>query len=94
MWYVIKGGTMGLNFLAGMYPIEGRGSNFLAYRGSLPTQFLPLVGHPNLPIRKNMRNVVRLLNVMILKRVMESTFFQSNIFTACKIKDGKEVKIL
>ena len=52
------------------------------------------MGHPDLPIRKNLRNVVRLLNVMILKIVRESIFFQSNIFAACKIKDGKEVKIL
>ena len=28
---------------------------------------------------------------MILKRVVDSIFFQSNKFTACKIKDGEEV---
>ena len=33
-----------------------------------------------------------LLIVMVLKRVSESIFFQSNKFTACKVKDGKEVE--
>ena len=32
-----------------------------------------------------------LLIVMVLKRVSESIFFQSNKFTACKVKDEKEV---
>ena len=56
-----------------------------------PPQFLPLVGHPDLPIRKTLRRMLDLLIVMILERVSESIFFQNNKFTACKIKDGKEV---
>ena len=32
-----------------------------------------------------------LLAVVILKRVSESIFFQSNTFTACKVKDESEV---
>ena len=30
--------------------------------------------------------------VGILKRVRESFVFRSNIFTTCKIKDGKEIE--
>ena len=48
---------------------------------SSPPQFPCFVGYPDLPMRKTLR-VVGLLIVMI--------FFQSNRFTACKIKDGKE----
>ena len=32
------------------------------------------------------------ITVMILKRVSESIFFQINKFTACKVKDQKEVE--
>ena len=31
-----------------------------------------------------------LLTVMLLKRVIESIFFQGNKFIACKVKDEKE----
>ena len=47
--------------------------------------------HPDLPIRKTLRRVLGLLTVMILKRVSENIFFQSNKFTAYKVKDEKEV---
>ena len=46
-----------------------------------PPQFPRLVGYPDLPLRKTLR-VVDLLTVMI--------FFQSQKFTACKIKYKKE----
>ena len=42
-------------------------------------------------MRETPRRVLDLLTVMILKRVSESIFFQSNKFTACKVKDEKEV---
>ena len=51
----------------------------------------PLVGHPNLCIRKTLRRELGLLTVMILKRVSESIFFQSSKSTECKVKDEKEV---
>ena len=35
--------------------------------------------------------VLGLFAVMILKRMSESIFFQSNKSTACKVKDEKEV---
>ena len=57
----------------------------------IPAQFPPLVGYPDLPIRKTLMRVVVLLTVMILKRVSESIFFQSKGFTVCKVKDDKEV---
>ena len=50
----------------------------------------PLVGHPDLPIKKTLR-VLGLHTAMVLKRVSESIFFQCNNFTACKVKDGNEV---
>ena len=70
------------------YPTEGESLNFYACRETHPRpplpQFLCLVGHPDLPMKKILR-VVGLLNVMI--------FFQSKTFTACKIKDEKEETI-
>ena len=51
----------------------------------------PFVGHPDLTIKKTLRRVLGLLTVMIFKSVIESIFFQSNKFSACKIKDEKEV---
>ena len=50
------------------------------------------MGNPDLPRKKALRKVLGLLNVMILKRVREGIFFQSNIFTACNIKDEEEVE--
>ena len=41
-----------------------------------PPKSPSLVGHPDLPIRKNLRKMLDLLTVMILKRVSESIFFQ------------------
>lgn len=49
------------------------------------------MGNSDLHIRKTLGNVLGLLNVIILKRVSETVFFQSNRFTAGKVKDGKEV---
>ena len=87
-----QGGTRRLNCWLEVYPTEGGSSTFLACRGNPPSQFRPLLGHPNLPIRKTLRRVLGLLTVMVLKRVRESIFFQSNKFTTCKIKDGKVVE--
>ena len=50
--------------------------------GRLP-KFLPLVEHPDLPIRKTLKRVLDPLTVMILKRVSKSIFFQISKFTAC-----------
>ena len=41
----------------------------------------PLVGQPDLTVRKTLRRVVSPLTVMVLKRVNESIFFQSIKFT-------------
>ena len=79
------------DFLVRVYRTEGRSSNFLAGRGSSPPRFPLLLGHPDFPIRKTLRRVLGLLAAMILKRVSDSIFFQSNKFTACKIKDGIKV---
>ena len=49
------------------------------------------MGHHDLPIKKNLRRVLGLLTVMILKRVSQSIFFQSNKFTGRKVNDGEEV---
>ena len=56
-----------------------------------PPQFSTLVRHPDLCIKKPLIRVFGLLTVMILKRVNESVFFQSNKFTACRVNDGREV---
>ena len=59
--------------------------------GRHPTQFFPLLGHPDLTIRKTLIRVLGLLTAMNLKRVTESIFFQRNKFTAYKVKYKKEV---
>ena len=43
--------------------------------GRPSTQFPPLVGYPDLPVRKTLRRVIDLLIVMILKRVSKSIFY-------------------
>ena len=53
---------------------------------------LPLVSNPDLPIKNNLGTVLALITVIILKRVRDSFLFQSSKFTACKVKDGKEVE--
>ena len=49
------------------------------------------MGHHDLPIKKTLRRVLGLLTVMILKRVIQSIFFQSNKFTGRKVNDEEEV---
>ena len=49
------------------------------------------MGHHDLSIKKNLRRVLGLLTVMILKRVSQSIFFQSNKFTGRKVNDEEEV---
>ena len=49
------------------------------------------MGHHDLPIKKTLRRVLGLLTVMILKRVSQSIFFQSNKFTGRKVNDEEEV---
>ena len=58
----------------------------------LPTQVLLFVGNRDLPIRKMARSVLDLFTLMILTRVI-GNIFQSNKFTACKVKDGIEQNI-
>ena len=60
-------------------------------QGDPPPDSLPYVGLPDLPIRKTLRRVLGLFTAMILKRVSEIIYFQSNKFTTCKVKDKKEV---
>ena len=57
---------------------------------SIPS-LTPLVGNPDLLMRKTLRSVTYMFTAMTLKRVSESVFLQSNTFRACKVKDGKEV---
>ena len=47
--------------------------------------------HPDLLIWKNLRRVLGLLTAMVLKRVSESVFFQSNKFTVYEVKDENEL---
>ena len=89
MWSVIRRGTRGLNLLVrGCIQQKRKVQTFwLTGRAPHPNS----VGHPDLPIMKTLRRVVGLFTVMILKIVSESIFFQNKKFTACKIKDGKDV---
>ena len=57
----------------------------------LPGKIPPLVGHPDLPIKKTLRRVCDLLTIIISKVMGKSIFFQINKFTACEFKDKNEV---
>ena len=43
------------------------------------------------PIKNSLKSVLDLITEIALKRVRESIFFQSNKFTACKVRDRREV---
>ena len=65
------------------------GLNFLMGRiRALPSSSLSC--KPWSPIKSTLRGVLGLITIIILKRVRESDFIQSNKFTACKVIDGKE----
>ena len=71
-------------------------SKVLDLRGKPPSplsipSLTPLVGNPDVLLRKTLRSVTYMFTAMTLKRVSESVFLQSNTFRACKVKDGKEV---
>ena len=93
MWSVVKVRTRGLNFLVGV--ISNRRGEFrlLVLQVDPPPSpiILPFLWYPNLPITKSLRIVLILFTVMILKKVSESILFQSNKFTACKVKYEKDV---
>ena len=78
MWSVIRRGPERLIFLVGDIKQEKKVQTF-GFAGRPPPppppHLPPLVGHPDLPIRKTLRRVLVLLTVMILKRVSESSFF-------------------
>ena len=52
------------------------------------SQVAPLLGNPDLPVRRSQRRLLGPFTVMILKK---SISFQSYIFTAYQVKDGKEL---
>ena len=78
---MFSGGTAGLDFSVVVIPSKRESLNFK-----------PLMLHPNLPIRTTLVRVLGLLTVMILKKVSESIFLQSNKFTAYKVKDEKDLE--
>ena len=57
-----------------------------------PSSIPSLVANPDPHITNTFRSVVGLTIVIILKRVSKSIFLQSNKFTACTVRDKKEVK--
>ena len=85
-----QGRDRGTHFFGGRN-IQQKGKVQTVWLAGRSPQFPRLVEDPDLPIRKTLKRVLGLLTVMILKRVSESIFFQSNKFTACKVKDEKEV---
>ena len=83
-------GDRGTQFFGGG-DIQQKGKVQTFWLAGRPPKFPPLVGHPDLAIRKALRRVLDLLTVMNLKWVRESIFFQINKLPACKFKDKKEV---
>ena len=70
---------------------EGQGESKLGEGDIQKKGRVQVVEHPNLPKKKNLKRMLCLLTVTILERVNDSIFFQSNTFTACKVKVEKEV---
>ena len=56
-----------------------------------PSPVRPLVANPDAPIKNNLRSVLGLITVIILKSAKESILFQRNTFTAYNVRNGKEV---
>ena len=86
----IRGRTGKPNYLVGMIFSKRGKFKLLVYQGDPLPQFSSLVRHPNLPIRKILKGAWSAYCI-ILERVSESIFFQSNKLRACKVKDEKEV---
>lgn len=55
------------------------------------TQFFGGVIPLDLSLTKTLRKVLSLHTAMILKRVSETIFFQSNKSAGCKVKDEREI---
>ena len=88
--YGVRSEDRGTQFFgAGNIQQKGKVQNF--WLAGRPPKFPPLLGHPDLSIRKTLRRMLDLLTAMILKSVSEYFFFQINIFTAFKFKDKNEV---
>ena len=85
MWSVIRS----KNQFFGVNDIQqkGKGQTF-----GLARRLPPFVGHPDLPIKKTLMRVHGLLTAMILKKVSQSIFLQSNKFTVFKVKDQNKVR--
>ena len=75
MWSVIRGQFFGEGDI-------GRLPNSFPYRD---------IVSGILPIRKTLRKVLDLLNLMMLKRLSESIFFQTHKFPVCKVKGRIQV---
>ena len=90
MWSGKAKGQRESKFLWGVISTEEESSNLWNCRET-SAQFHPLVGHLDFPIKKILRTVLGLFTVMIWKRLSDSIYFRSNKFTACKVKDDKEV---
>ena len=69
---------------------KGETQNF-GHEWGEPSPVRPLVANPDPPIKNILRSVLGLITVIILKSVKESILFQRNTFTACNVRDGKEV---
>ena len=66
----------------------------LACKESPPPRFGPLVGHPDLPIRKTLRRVLGLLTVILLAGIGESIFFIARNLHRVRLKVEKEWQVL
>ena len=93
MWPVIRGGIWEPNFLVGVISSRRGKFKLLGLQGD-PPQFLPLVRHHDLPIRKTLRRVLGLLTVITLKRVRESIFFKAANLQHVQLNMKKRGQIL
>ena len=77
IWSVIKGLTGELNFLLDVTSNRRRKFKILGLKTNPLLKFSLLVGHPDLPTRKSLRNVLGLLIVMIFKKVRRVFSFKA-----------------
>ena len=92
MWSAISGATGDSKFWWRVISNRRGSFKLMDLQGDPPHTIPSRSGTSWSPHKENPEEGACLFTAMILKRVSESIYFQSNKFTTCKVKDEKEVE--